>query len=110
MIPRRRLKRWINRRSFATRKGVILQWLVLNHLLTMGYKSTFLSTLIAIRYENTIDTIQDLAESHLPFALPRATFFHKLIATDPRPDMRKIYKRSLTAETDSKAKKRIMNM
>ena len=76
----------------------------------MGYKSTFLSTLITIRYEDVIDTIQDMAESPLPFALPRATFFQKLIATDPRPAMKKIYKRSLITETDTKAKRRIMKM
>ena len=94
MVPKRRPNRWINRHGFATRKRVIMQWLLLGHFLTLGYKSTLLSTLIPIRYEHTIDTIKDMAESGLPFTVPHATTFHKLIATDPRTHMRNIYKRS----------------
>ena len=98
MIPRRRPNRWINRQGFMSRKGVILQWLIFGHLLTLGYKSTLLSTLIPIRYESTIDTVADMARSGLPFTVPRATFLHKLIATDPRAHMRKIYERSYFIE------------
>ena len=94
MIPKRRPIRWINRKGFVARKTVILQWLFFGHVLTLGYKSTLLSILIPIRYESAIDTLQDMAESGLPLTVPRATTIHKLIATDPRPSMRKIYERS----------------
>ena len=90
-IPRRRPIRWINRQGFTTRKNVILQWLFVGNVLILGYKSTLLSTLIPIRYESTIDTLQDMAESGLPFTIPRATTFQKLIATDPRPSVMSIY-------------------
>ena len=93
MIPRRRAIRWINRQGFATRKGVILQWFLLGHVLILGYKSTLLSTLIPIRYENTIDSLTDMANSGLALTVPRATTLHKLISTDPRPSMKEIYER-----------------
>ena len=93
MIPKWRPNNWINRHGFMTRKRVILQWLFLGHILTLGYTSTLLSTLIPIRYEGTIDTLQDMAESGLPFTIPHSTSLHKLLATDPRPTMMKIYKR-----------------
>ena len=90
-IPKRRPISWINRQGFTTRKNVILQWLFLGNVLILGYKSTLLSTLIPIRYESTIDTLLDMAESGLPLTIPRATTFQKLIATDPRPSMMRIY-------------------
>ena len=114
MIPRRRVIRWINRHGLATRKGVILQWLFLGHLLTLGYKSTLLSTLIPIRYQSTIDSLEDMAQSGLPMTVPRATTLHKLIATDPRTHMRKIYMRSYFIQVlnnlNSTAAERINNM
>ena len=90
MIPRRS---WINRRSFRSRNGLILMWLFLGHFLVMGYKSLLLSTLIPIRYESTIDTLDEMVKSGLPFVIPSRTTFHKLIASDPRPSMKEIYKR-----------------
>ena len=114
MIPRRRVIRWINRHGLATRKGVILQWLFLGHLLTLGYKSTLLSTLIPIRYQSTIDTLEDMAQSGLPMTVPRATTLHKLIATDPRTHMRQIYRRSYFIQflefTTAAAGGRVRNM
>ena len=112
MIPRRRVIRWINRHGLATRKGVILQWLFLGHLLTLGYKSTLLSTLIPIRYQSTIDSLEDMAQSGLPMTVPRATTLHKLIATDPRTHMRKIYMRSYFIQVvlNSTAGGRLRNM
>ena len=112
MIPKRRQISWINRQGFVTRKRIILQWLLLGHFLTLSYKSTLLSTLIPIRYESAIDTLQDMAESGLPFTVPRATTIHKLIATDPRPSMKSIYKRSyfVPVVVNSTTGKRLQNM
>ena len=94
MIPRRRPNSWINRTGFRSRKRIILMWMFLGHFLVMGYKSTLLSTLIPIRYESTINTLEEIAKSGLSLTVPRHTAFHKLIASDPRPLMKEIYKRS----------------
>ena len=94
MIPRKRLKNWINRRGFRMRKGIILLWIFWGHFLVMGYKTTLLSTLIQIRYESTIDSLEDMAKSGLPLLIPSHTTLHKLIASDPRPLMKNIYRKS----------------
>ena len=68
-------------------------WLFAGNVLTMGYKSTLLSTLIPIRYEQLIDTIDDLDQSGLPFMIPGGTVLVWLAASDPRPAMKRIYER-----------------
>ena len=86
--------RWFHRRGFKkSRMFLLFIWLFAGNVLTMGYKSTLLSTLISIRYEEQIDTIQDLDRSELPFMIPSGTVLQWLAATDPRPAMQNIFKR-----------------
>ena len=94
LIPKRRLKKWINRSGFRTRKLLILKWIVLGNYLTMGYKSTLLSTLTTIDYESPIDNLLDLEKSGLPLVIGRNTHTHLASMTDPRSIMRRIYKKS----------------
>lgn len=94
LIPKRRLPKWFNREGFRTRKILILKWMVLGNILTMGYKSTLLSTLIPIRYESTIDTDIDLEESGLPLTIPLSTAIHAAIESDQRPIRKKIFTES----------------
>ena len=51
----------------------------------MGYVSTLLSQLVAIRYENPIDTLDDIDKSGLPLMIPNGTGLNFLIGEDPRP-------------------------
>ena len=59
----------------------------------MAYKSTLLSSLISIRYEATIDTLEDMEQSGLPLLILKSTTMHTLIASDPRETMKQVYKR-----------------
>ena len=61
----------------------------------MAYKDTLLLSIISIRYEATIDTLEDLEQSGLPLLITAATASHKLIASDPRETMKQIYKRRI---------------
>ena len=67
-------------------------------MLTWGYKSTLLSTLITIRYEKPINTLADLDRSGLSLLLARGAAGQKIIESDPRPIMKKIYSRSIVFE------------
>jgi hypothetical protein len=58
-------------------------------------RSTLLSTIIPIRYSEPIDTIEALDKSEMPFLLPGKTAPHLLVATDPRPAMQRVFKRSI---------------
>ena len=77
-----------------TRKVFLLKWIFVANVFSLGYRSTLLSTLVPIRYEDTIDTVHDLHKSGIPLLIAKDTSFHKLVATDTRPMMRQIYERS----------------
>ena len=70
---------------FKIRKIVILKWIVLGNILTLGYKTTLLSSLIPIRYEDTtIKSLDDLDKSGLPLIIPRGASLHDHLANDAR--------------------------
>ena len=66
-----------------------------SNLLIWSYKSTLLSTLIPIYYENPINTLEDADNSDLPLLVPRSTVLQRLLATDPRPTAKRIFKKSV---------------
>ena len=94
----------VNKEGFRARKFILLKWFLLGGLLSWAYLSTLLATLVVIEYEKTIDTIDDMDQSGMPFLLPEATAPHKLVATDPRPAMRRIFKRSIMYPLDRGAR------
>ena len=94
MIPRKRPKSWFLRPGFLIRKTLLFKWIFVANVFSLGYRSILLSTLVAIRYEDSIETLQDLGKSGLSLLIPQDTAFHKMVQTDPRPIMRKIYERS----------------
>ena len=61
----------------------------------MGYMSTLLSQLVAIRYENPIDTLDDMDRSGLPLLIPNGTGLDFLLGQDPRPVVQRIYNKSI---------------
>ena len=94
-IPKRRLNKWVEREGFQTRKVLIIKWLFLGNIITMAFKSTLLSSLLQIRYEETIETINDMANSGLPILLPNNTAPRQMFLSDPRQIMKKISKNSI---------------
>ena len=89
-IPKRRLINWIEREGFQTRKIIIIKWLFLGNIITMAFKSTLLSSLIQIRYEGKMDSLNDVANSGLPILLPNNTAPRQMFVSDPRQVMRKM--------------------
>ena len=60
----------------------------------MPPRCTLLSTLIPVRYEKELNTIEDLDNSGLGLAIPGGTVLVWLAKTDPRPAMNNIWGRS----------------
>ena len=85
----------VHRPGFKTRKFLLLEWFIFGGILSWAYMQTLLATLAVIRYEPVIDTIHDLDQSGLPFLIPKNTAPHKLIASDPRPAVARIFKKSI---------------
>ena len=61
----------------------------------MAYKSTLLSSLIQIRYEIPIDTVNDLDKSGLPALVAGGSPVDKALATDPREVIKDIFNRTV---------------
>ena len=60
----------------------------------MAYKSVLLSSLATIRYEDTIDTLDDLDKSNLPVMIPQGAGLVEPLEKDPRPIIKQIFSRS----------------
>ena len=52
---------------------IILIWMFTGFLITSGYKSVLLSTLVSIEYERPIDTIYDLLQTEMPIFIDEIT-------------------------------------
>ena len=94
-IPRRKLGKWIQRQGFGVRKFAILQWIITSTILILGYKSTLLSTLIPIRYSDSINSLEDMDRSGLPLLIPKGTSIYKSMAGDKRRIVQHIFNNSL---------------
>ena len=97
LIPKKRLNKWILRPGFVIRRIVILKWIVLGNFLTLGYKTLLLSSLVPIRYEDTIDNIFEVDKSGLPVILLESSSLVDYIAKDPRKVMASINERKIFA-------------
>ena len=98
--------RWFHRRGFKhSRMFLLFIWLFLGNVLSMAYKSTLLSTLITIRYEKTLDTIEDLDKSGLGLLICEGCVLDWLTASDPRPVMKRINTRRKMVPYNGKSRK-----
>ena len=86
-------QRWIYREGFThSRKFILLQWLLYGSVLLWGYKCVLLSTLVPIRYEQTIESLYDLDKSKLQLVLPHVLY--NLFKKDPRSVMKRVLNNS----------------
>ena len=56
---------WVDNERYGTRKWIILLWVSTAFILTAAYMSTLLSTLVPLRYEKPVETIQDAIDRQL---------------------------------------------
>ena len=70
-------------------------WLMLaSNILLWHYKNTLLSSLISIHYEKPMNTLEDIERSGLPVLVTKNNVAHWLMATDPRPTIKSIFKKT----------------
>ena len=68
-------------------------WLLLSGSVVLSSLETTVYAFYASRYEKTIDTVDDLDNSGLPYLVAAKTAPHWLVMTDPRPAVRRIAER-----------------
>ena len=93
--------RWIQRPGFEGRKMLIYKWIFFGTFLHLAYEQTLLSSLVTIRYEDTIDSIYDLDNSGLPLLVLEGAPMHDDITRDPRPIFRSISKKIILWQVDN---------
>ena len=76
----------------------------------MAFKSTLLSCLIQIQYEDTIDTLNDLVNSGLPILLPDNTALRQKVVSDPRQITKKISNNSIDYQFNGTVPNQVLNM
>ena len=81
----------------------------MGNVLTMGYKSTLLSTLVTIRYTKPIDKLGDLVSSGLPLLMAQGGECIPAIKNSPRLIVQQIYHNGIrfnfTQESEEKYSK-----
>ena len=88
---------WFSRSGFThARKGLLLLWLFAGSFILMGYKSTLLSSLTMIDFEDKFATFHDLDKSGTPLAFHTGTILDKILSTDPRPIVQRMYKNAIS--------------
>ena len=67
----------------------------MGNLLTLGYKTTLLSSLIPINYEDSFDNFFDIDKSGLPLLMPKGTNVVEYIRGAPGEMMARIFNRKI---------------
>ena len=75
--------------GYRARILLIMVWLLTGFLVTSGYKSVFLSTLVSIEYERPIDTIQDMLLTEKPIIVD-TSIKQIYISNDPRNSIKEL--------------------
>ena len=71
-----------------TEPTIIFIFVNLNSCKNSWYRGTLLSTLVAIRYDEPIDTIKQMVDSGLPFGVLERSALAVLAESDPREEMK----------------------
>ena len=79
------------RPSVKTREIFVLKWLMVGFLLTIMYKSVLRSNMIHIKYEEGIDSVEDvLNKTDKKVLYSSSSPARKLLAKDPREKMKEL--------------------
>ena len=73
----KKFQQWASHVMYTWRLILVMSLVVdVSKRMWFGYRSTLLSTLITIRYEKPIETVQQLADSGLTYMVPANTAPH----------------------------------
>lgn len=86
----------INNRACAkSRQLLLLTWLVVGFFISMCYKSVLLANIVNVEYEDTIDTIDDILRSDLPYYVTGNSGGPVLLNGDPRDSVKQLVKKQV---------------
>ena len=81
-----------NRACAKSRQFLLLTWLIVGCILSMSYRSVLLASLVSNEFAGTIDTIEDILHSGLPYYVAGNSGGPVLLNGDPRPSVKELVK------------------
>ena len=91
---------YIHKENHAkARKLLIPIWMFLAFILSVGYTSVLLTTLVSIEYEKPVDTAQDLVNADKPIYVYPTTA--AMLSVDPRENVRDLAKKLIATGYES---------
>ena len=94
----------------ASRRTLLIQWLMMGNIISHIYKGALLTSLIAIRYTVPIDTMVEMEESGLPFYVLGKTALEWLVKTDPRELGKKLNERRFDMPFPGRVEEKYLEM
>ena len=88
----------------------MIQWLMMGNIISHIYKGALLTSLIAIRYTETLDTMVQMEESGLPFYVLGKTALEWLAKTDPRELGKKLNERRFDMPFPGRVEEKYLEM
>ena len=86
--------RIIRKRHCAkAREVLVLKWLMAGCILTMSYKAVLLGSMIQIKYEKGIDSVNDVLNSSKKVAIHANTPLTKMLDVDTRETIKELRKK-----------------
>ena len=76
-------RKWLNVPGFKSRRSLIGLWMLTGFVLSMAYKSCLLTSLITVRYERPVDTVDELLESGREFLSAEGIISTYVMVTHP---------------------------
>ena len=73
------------RHCAVARKVLVVEWITMGFLLSISYKSVLLANMMTVKYEDGINTIDDMINSKKPLLVIRS--MKPLFVTDLRPNI-----------------------
>ena len=84
-------KKYVNKKKcFKARHLLVMEWMLYGYILSLGYKSVLLSTLISVSYEKPIDTVEDGINANKPIVALGNSSTATRLKTDVRASVREL--------------------
>ena len=91
LLEEKLTKKYVNKkRCFKARHLLIMEWMLYGYVLSLGYKSVLLSTLVSVSYEKPVDTVKEAINADKPIVALGNSTTETRLKTDVRASVRKL--------------------
>ena len=78
------------KKCFKARHFLVMEWMLYGYILSLGYKSVLLSTLVSVSYEKPVDTVTEAITAEKPIVCLGNSSTATRLKTDVRASVREM--------------------